>query len=285
MGEVLDIHQGDKFYRAQASLGRSASVSWDGIGKAAGTVRVVVPGDALAALGWAGQLTLLSMLDMAGMRVTRIDPYVDDWGRTVRPEVVRAAMWAGKRVSRMRGAGKLLEDAWGHQTVYLGSRASDCMIRWYEKAGPYERPFDRGGRGPVRRVRIEPELKGAAAKLYVDTLLANPAAGAAVMWGVVRGHVDFVDRPEGAPHGARYPLLDWWDALVRGAHRSVGVVRGPARHVVERLQYAERHLARLMASVWIWRGDVGFSHVLADGLRRLTPLDRAGLGLPPLGTG
>lgn len=267
-GDATPRDGGTRWYRRTWGLddGR-VMVAADGIGQAAGTVMVDVRQSALDGIGWDGGSALLRALLAAGVRLSRIDLYCDDRGVSATPSDVWAAVRSGDVVTHAR-----LEDAQRHETnrdgsetVYIGQRTSERMLRVYRK------PDDLGD-----RVRWELETHDDAARHLASMLASLPADSrapsglGAVFWGYLSGFVDFREGARAADgNGSRRPRLAWFAALVEAAERIPGRAAAEVVASVDRLaRWLDRQAAPALARVFAAYGSDWLNDVLRSGWAR-----------------
>ncbi len=210
LGEVVPTDWGNQWYAHGAKVGPlGARVYWSP--RLAGAHRRTevlfeITQSACDALGFARSCELARRLAVLEPHWTRLDAHWDDHEEHQTARGVFAAFTGGQHHGRVKKA-RWMEDTEGGECVWIGSRKSGKLLRVYNAV-----PMHGEGSG----VRWELETRREHAAELVDRLLLrdDDTPLADVFWATVRGHVDFVDRPEGATHGERFELLSWWAALV-----------------------------------------------------------------------
>lgn len=278
-----------RWYREgrQVGLNRSA-VGWHPRSSPQAEVYIEVKQTDCDELGYRDSLALLGELVGLGMKVTRLDVFVDDWARVVRPAEMVAAFDAGHTVTRIEKR-SLRDDGLDAQVATFGARSGEWYLRVYDKPAPEADPFGVGqtnARGTLQgsrvvapadgrlRVRHELEAKGHTAREVAAALLAGQEPSD-TLWAYVSGVLDFRERERGTAHGERAPRLGWWAALVEGAERTRVVARERVDHLAKRAIWLRRQVARSLASVHAVYGEGWLSRLLEDGADRMTMRDYA----------
>jgi hypothetical protein len=241
-------------------------VAADGVGQAAGTVMVDIRQSALDGLGWDRGVQLLRDLLDAGVRFSRLDLYCDDRGVSAYPSDVWEAVRAGDVVTHADLSKSTRHEGMdGSETVYIGRRESERMLRVYRK------PDDLGD-----RVRWELETHDEAARhlaamlatLTPDSLAPDGLGG--VFWGYLSGFADFREGARAADgNGSRRPRLAWFAALVDGAARIRGRAADAVVSSVDRLaRWLDRQAAPSLARVFAEYGPDWLNGVLRSGWDR-----------------
>lgn len=254
---------GMPWYAKSASLGEwGVRVGWEprGTMNAPDEAVFVIPQRALDALGWDGVAHLTRVLAGFGARYSRVDVAYDDFGRVVDPLAVYQAFVGGQVVAHTRMA-RLVQDAAGGATAYIGARTSEAFVRVYRKWA--ETGDDAEG------VRWEGEFKGDRAGRALALVLAADAPAVA-FFGIVRGIADFRDRV-GVANGSRSPLLPWWAALIGAAERVSLAVPLVVSSLAERVLWLHRQAAPTLALAYRRLGVGVLRALLDDGARRIDP--------------
>lgn len=253
-GEVKERKSGLQWYARGWSVGALGVMVGDSprsSSSAEGEVYIVVPQGALDPLGWDGQMALLAQLASLGVRLSRLDVYLDDLARLTDPSDVLAAVESGQTRTRVK-SWRAVRDHRQGMTTYLGSREGECMVRIYRK-------WAESG-DPTQGTRWEMEAKGARAPLVYELLAATDDPASAYL-GLLRAFCDFVERAEGA-RGDRCALLGWWAALVG----SVGRVRLAGRVLVDslarKLRWFERQCAPTLVLLFARDGSAGLNGLM-----------------------
>jgi len=254
---------GMPWYAKSASVGEwGVRVGWEprGTMNAPDEAVFVIPQRALDALGWEGVQHLTRVLAGFGARYSRVDVAYDDYARHVDPLVVYEAFIAGQVVAHTRMA-RLVQDAAGGATCYLGARTSEGFVRVYRKYA--ETGDEREG------VRWEGEFKGDRAGRALSAVLTADAPAEAFL-GIVRGIADFRDRV-GVANGVRSPLLPWWAALIGQAQRVSLAAPQVVSSLAERVRWLHRQAAPTLALAYQRLGVGVLRALLDDGARRIDP--------------
>jgi hypothetical protein len=272
LGRWEERDGGTKWYRRSASLGDlGAMLAWEPRGSAnrPNEILVIVPQSSLDVLGWDAGVELYGLLvDVLGLRVSRLDLYYDDAERVVDPRAVLDAINDGRAVTHARYT-RAVSDSNDGWTTYVGRRSSEQMLRCYRKWA--ESGDDTAG------VRWELELRGPRAVAVSEAVLTSEAPARA-FWGVLRGFIDFRERV-GVQNGDRAPLVDWWARLIGSADRVVLATARRVESLHRRMQWLIRQAAPALASVMVAHGEVWIAQLLDDGVRRMRPRDWAMAGM------
>jgi hypothetical protein len=194
-----------------------------------------------------------------GIRLSRVDGWLNDRRRLAEPEDVLEAFRAGCAVSHTTRS-RFIDDSRTGTTCAIGSRSSELYLRVYDK----DRQAGTSGAG----VRWELEAKAARAQQLAErwTACSDPAA---TLLGILRGFVDFRDRSAG-DHGDRAPLLPWWAELIDGAPRAVLATPRRRDSLAKRAAWLEAQAAKSLAMVHVAYGPDFIRDLLEIGERRLT---------------
>lgn len=187
-------------------------------------------------------LMRLLRANVPGVRCSRLDIALDDFDKTLCPELIIAAVEAGdfsgfERCDYVRNVGRA---GW---TVYLGSRQSEHFVRYYNK--------DAESRGRVKSYRYESEFKGGRADALFGVLsnLSTVEASYAALRNMVLGKICFYsDRKKNI---CRSTVADWWADFVARVTTSVVVVPAPRREtsIARKIVWIQRHVARSVALI------------------------------------
>lgn len=288
VGTVVDRPGGTRWYESAQTFGQFGSLMAWGNRSGSAEVFVEVHQTDCDVFGFEWTRQLMRKLSEWDTRCTRIDPYVDDYARTVAPAVVLDAFEAGQAVTRMEKA-ELHRTVRGGTTATFGARGSEAFLRVYEKGedsyvslvAPEDGDAERSegataaasGRFGVRD-RWELEAKGRLA----GELWAGIVAGLApdrLLWSYLSGVLDFRARVPGQAHGERAPRLWWWAALVEAVQRARVAPRRLVDSLARRMTWLEHQVARVYATVAAGYGP-GLGPWLEEiGRQRMTALDWA----------
>ena len=208
--------------------------------------------------------------------VTRADIALDDREMTVPIETVRLAVEAGQVVSRSKQF-KLLQSS-NHRdgartgdTLYFGSRASQTMLRVYDKR------LELQARGredaALYGVRWELEFKQDRAQACAKALLTlDPEDWRAFLVGVLRSYVDFRETTREAESYEKYraPLVGWWKALTEGFMRCRLVVERIQQRLDDVAAWLANAISPMLAVVVACRGDQFLMEMIYAGTKRWT---------------
>jgi hypothetical protein len=255
-GKAFDL-AGVGFYGRRVGYdGGRASVAWDGRADAAGTTRAEVTQTGLDGLGLVGGVSLLRSLADVGYRPSRVDEWIDDPGRRMTPERVRAAVLAGQVVTHARPGRAWTDDLTGRRTYYLGRVTSDRMVRCYDR--------------PDGECRYELQSRRGAARHASTVLLVAGDPVAAVVGNVV----SFADYREshGRDHrsGARVARLPWWSAVVGDLPKAEAAPIRPRPSLEELEAYFRAFWSERLAELYLALGRGWLMDVIREGAERMS---------------
>lgn len=275
LGAATIRDQGVRWYAAAADLGeRGALVAWNPRGRDSKEDEVMfsIPQGALDVLGLVRTLALITELRLVGVRLSRVDVYLDDLARRADPREVMDAFVRGDAVTHFRGW-DWYENAAGGATAYLGSRQSDAYIRVYRKW------VEAGDDALGVRWELQTRATKAEALASVVVTAAEPAAA---FLGALRGLIDF-RACSGMAQKARAPMLGWWAALCADAERVTLAAPQPGTSLAEKMEWLHRQVAPTMGLMsaaekggWLDAGWV--ERLIEHGSERLTNRHLALLG-------
>lgn len=260
-GEGTEVPSSGFFGSAMAFDGRRARVEWDGRKDAEGYTRATVTQTALDGLGFEGSVGLLASLDGLGYRPSRLDQWIDDYGRRITPQTVAAAVQGGQAVTHA-GPGRLWRDLLtGRETFYMGRPTSDRQTRTYDKGASEVGPVDRAR----HELQARRDQAAHGARLLLD---AAPADRPAALMANVISFADFRAH-KGRSDGARAPRLPWWQAVVGDTRRAEAVPSRPRLTTDELAAWFDRSMGRTLALLHREMGREWVDAVLKRGHLRL----------------
>lgn len=210
-------------------------------------VLLEVPGEACEVLGHYNLQVLFCNADL-----TRSDIAFDHAPFTPRD----VALWVREGNIRSRAkTRRFFEDLTNNgegETVYIGSRQSEQMLRVYDRRG---------------FTRVELELKGEMAKAFKEILLLDPSEFSVKAVGVLREFVDFVDAEKDS-NVSRAPLLSLWEEFIKNAERVKIRTTGTITQTLESVtEWLETQVSAMLHTFARAGGSVG--QLLKLGERRL----------------
>lgn len=268
LGEVTIRDTGTRWYESAAELGdKGTLVAWGPRGKDSKPDEVMfsVPQSALDVLGLRRALNLVTELRLVGVRLSRVDVYLDDLARRADPRDVMDAFQAGDAVTHLQ-SWDWIENSDGGATAYLGSRSSDAYIRVYRKYAESNNP-DAG-------VRWELQTRATKAQALAAVVVTDPEPATAFL-GALRGLIDF-RACAGMAQKYRAPMLPWWAQLVADAERITLSVPQPGATLAEKMEWLHRQVAPTMGLMAVaqergYLADPGWiERLLEHGQDRLT---------------
>lgn len=214
----------------------------DGTGDCFGTLCVEMPGQGMRLVemlpsfqGWPAFLT--AILNLEGVNVPRLDVAMDDLGGNIRMQTVRDHINDRKLVTRAqlgRAYKQVISaddrvDGGSRDTIYVGSRTSERMLRCYMKAIAAGDAFD--------GLRFEMEYKNETA-MRVAMLIA--AGDWDAVKGVMRDFIDFKEMESEGENKSRWKTATWWEDFVQAAKHKLNV----ARLVEQSIEKTWKHMVR-----------------------------------------
>jgi len=193
-------------------------------------------------LGW--------LLEFEEVSVTRLDLAFDDHDLILSMDEIRQSLLDGRIVSRWK-TGRYMQEVGistggvESDTVYLGSRSSDTMLRLYDKGKQL-------GTESFVRCELETKRKKAqqAARLVVER-------GMSVFAAVLSSLVDFKASEQKDVNRSRWQTASWWARFV-GAVEKVRLSVAPAVRTVEEVyEWFCRQVAPSLAVIFtVFGGDL-----------------------------
>ena len=218
--------------------------------------------------------TVLAWIFAQKGHVTRTDMAMDDREATVPIETVKQAVEAGQIVSRSKQFKVLQssnhrEGARTGDTLYFGSRASQTMLRVYDK----RLELQRQGREDAESygIRWELEFKQERAQACAKALLTLDSEDwRAFLVGVLRSYVDFRETTREAESYEKYraPLLAWWEALTEGFKRCRLVIEQTHRRLDDVVTWMAQAISPMLAVVVNCRGYDFLVEMIYAGMQR-----------------
>jgi hypothetical protein len=216
---------------------------------------VDLPGRACACLGEDLPGFLLWCTERG--RMTRADFAIDDRAGLLTRDRILEAEAGGGMVTRWRNPmtdinqrelGKVV--SW---TLYLGDRAGECIIRFYDKAA------QQGVEGPW--VRCELETKGGLADALCREYFDQ---GGGAIIGQINRRLRFVVPIPGDSNNRRWPAVAWWVAFLGTVQPGRSLLAGekPKTTVESMRHYVEVQAGPGLAAVlehdgdWLWLKDL-----------------------------
>ena len=253
---------------------KSATVLTDGVvawaahtGDADGaddTILIDLPGAAVAALG--DNLVPFVEWCCAVGRCRRADFALDDRAGRITFERLAAAVDAGAIVQSGRSLQWVInpDSVTGERvgfTLYAGSRNSDVLFRFYDKAG--ERLARAGVDVGGHWVRCEMQTSGDLADSLSRAVLTD---GVGAVLGELNRRIRFCE-PGDDTNRRRWPLAEWWVSFLGSVEPGSRLTAGESvpASVDSLIGFLRRQCAPAMAAVTLARGgDVSWVYELID---------------------
>jgi phage replication initiation protein len=217
-----------------------------------------------------------------GGHCTRVDVAFDDVEGLLDLDVFDQAVRDRNFTTRWQGGTRL--EGWGKgsggRTFYFGSKASDCMLRTYDKrAERLSKGHDVEAEHWVR-VELQTRRKRAdAVAALFERVNADPRGVFRKLAGVLRGYIDFKTPNPGDTNKRRWKTSSWWLAFTRGVHKCKLEVDQVARTLDDVKTWLTRQVAPTLALLVEGMGTDdawGWLEGEADDARcRLKPRHRA----------
>lgn len=265
-GKIIELARGSYGYHHSYSVHGSGRVMW---GEARMGVCVELPGTALRT--WeshndgCGASSLLGYLLVfrVNSKVTRLDVAIDT--DLVHIHQFRDAARAGKIVCASKNVRYLESFSDEGDTLYIGSRTSDRMLRVYNKA--VEQNMEPG----IVLTRVELETKGGLAQATASALID----GRVTEQEVIASYADF--RELDATRTNKRTRCSWWDAILESATKVVLAGKTALVETVERkLAWVQRSVAPTLALLSIVLGSTDWLRLEVQcALERVSEADLA----------
>lgn len=187
-----------------------------------------------------------------GFKATRVDVALDDFGKTINPQLVIDAIKAenteGFRTSNLYQNFDKEYQGW---SIYMGSSQSDRCTRYYNKEAE--------SKGEVNSYRWEVQLRNKFAQTFVEKYVSLSSESydflaPHVLSSIVTSGIGFVDRSENK-RLSRLRKLGWWQEFID----KVGKAK---LSIVRKVKSIERSIG------WIKKQVANTLYVLRDGLGR-----------------
>lgn len=275
LGQFIDRSGGIYGYTSSAIIPGGGLCAWTPSDPARG-VFVSLPSGALSEYG-KDALDLVVNLG-AVERVTRLDLAFDDFSGFLNIDTILNHLQSGAVVGRFRqyrpfSGVVAIGGCSVVSTVYVGSRQSETMLRFYDKA------LEQSSKGwdiNNHWVRCEVELKGARAALMCRRLLD--------LWDkdnfyytlrlreYLRGIIDFKEQNLTDSNKRRWDTVDWWEKFLDVAGELYLSIPAKVRTLAQVRDWFIRSIAPMLAVLmtaddvsdnWSWLSDS-----LIDGQRR-----------------
>lgn len=223
--EDKGLHKG-KYYAHTANTPHGIKMAWNVRLDTGVDVWVSIPGAALARVDGRMHLGIFKRLKSSyNFEPTRFDIALDDYLKKMSPDFIMQAIRDKNYVgfgksSVITNQSKSVEglDGW---TIYMGSRKSDKMYRYYDKNAE--------SKGQINAFRLEAELKDFKAKQVWDLITQIPENDAnalqfyqSILLEVVIGGIDFRNLSADS-NKTRCPKLEWWQEFIDYVHSTGGI--------------------------------------------------------------
>lgn len=205
------------------------------------------------------QIVLAWIFEQTG-HLTRIDYALDDRQALVSLEQIKQAIDAGHCLTRAEvftrvHGGKIHTGISTGETLYLGSPASQTMLRIYDKR--LELQQKNRANWQDYGIRWEMQLKKERAQAFGIVLRTLPLdEGRRYAVGVLRAFVNFRETTRDAPDWVRYRAtpLPWWNLLTEGLERCQLDVEFPRQSLEDIKHWVSRSLAPTLAVLCVAPG-------------------------------
>ena len=253
--KVKGVFRGYRFVWITTSTGRGVGKLGTGVDRNPGEVHVDLSGGLVAQWSPEKVRAVLQWVLQKNGHLTRLDCALDDRASSVSLTTIKDAIGAGQCVTRAKcwqktWSGLIHEGISTGETVYLGSRQSQTLLRIYDKRLQMQSQerLDWQDYG----IRWELELKQDRAQLCGQMLsYLDETLWLEFIVGVLRSHVDFRDtqRDEVEEYRYRAPLLDWWATLTEGFRKSRLVVEKKPQTLADVKSWLHHSVGPLLAVV------------------------------------
>jgi phage replication initiation protein len=205
---------------------------------------------------------LIKWVFSLGGHLTRLDVSFDDKAGLVTVGEVKRALEDNDAVTRWRKWGDVDSSEIGKkagssgETVYIGSKKSDALLRVYNKAlesGVPEQHWTRF------ELQVRDKISTNVASTLLDAWTEDEQAFIKAAFGVLRGFIEFKDFQSDI-NPTRRILLEWWDKFV-GAYEKVRVIREKTIKSIEKTRaWLEKQVAPSLGLIHEIDGSFNWLH-------------------------
>ena len=148
------------------------------------------------------------------------------------------------------------------QTIYVGSRSSEKMLRIYNKQ--MESALD------YKLTRFELEIKGEKAKQVFDLLVTGQANFSDLIKQMLRDHIKFI-RPTNDSNKARWPLAIYWAKITSTDKKLDLAMPKKPKSLDATIQWLLKSVSKSLLKADIATGEKGLLQALLNsGLAKIT---------------
>jgi len=252
-GDWVELEHGTHGYQ-MAMLGPGgARVEWGAPGR--DDFHLSMPGQACQAAGGKGMQELGQYVVAHRGRVTRLDPALDDYRRTISPADFEAAVQGPDVVTHARVQRRIIKRTVGRgspqvtgDTFYLGSPSSRVELRVYDKGMESQ--------GKQDCIRVELQLRDEPAQAVLQELAGGRNLGQVFASHLVR-FVDFRSASNDS-NVTRRDRVPWFQELVGLAQKALAYPPKAVRTIEQVIDWLEKGVAPSLAlAVAHFKGDMG----------------------------
>lgn len=226
-------------------------------------------------------LTLFCQLgEQYDIKCIRLDLAYDDHEKILNIRHMAKSVAVGKVNTRWLsyefvGSGKVGESSLSEpstgETLYIGSRQSDCFCRVYDKLAELVAHNKLPQELPDFWVRFELQFGGRQSDAVCQELVkAGESRAALVSCQILRGRIDFCKNSDG--RASRRPVAKWWLNFCQTMERSIIRISRPARTFSRIESWVARSVAPSLAVLnQYYSGDYWLLPHLDDANGRITP--------------
>ena len=217
--------------------------------------------------------TLYSQDDL--YRITRLDVAYDDFNHVIDMTAILDSVRFDRKqgrevmqdfcVSRFN-KGHINEDSKGGLTVYFGSRSSDCLFRFYDKARERRSALSDEDFKLLEVsgywIRFEMQLRNDCAANFVGDYLSTLIIGdfksgdlGLVFRGVALNYLRFVVPDPNDSNKSRWELQDWYAAFIDDVERiSIASKKDPVTSILKVDQWIKKQGMNALLSLFVTNG-------------------------------
>jgi hypothetical protein len=219
---------------------------------------LTLPAQTLSGLSVYSQKLIINELAVLGFTCTRIDPCIDDFTKTLTPDLIRQTVEAGNQkgfssnpYTDWRSSGEVSAEK--SCTYYVGRRGksgSGKVIRCYTKYLE--------SRGEVDSVRFEIEMSQEySSNLFSCLAMTHTSLWSSVLLASITGAVDFIDRSFSS-RLSECPRLDWWEKVV-GDDASIKVSKPrKLKSITKSINWINKQVSPTLSVVFDYFVELGY---------------------------
>lgn len=275
-----DETTGSRWYKTCYSNYVGASLSTEPRVSHSDRCLLVLPAKTLSALSVYKQKLIINELAVLGFNCTRIDPCIDDFTKTLTPDLVRQTVEAGNQkgfssnpYTEWFASGEVFaEKSCSYYVGRRGKNGSGKVVRCYTKYLE--------SKGEIDSVRFEIEMSEEYSRnLFCCLAMSHTALWSTVLLASITGAIDFIDR-NFSPRLFECPRFDWWQRIV-GDDASIKISKPrKIKSIKKSINWIKRQVAPTLSIVLDYAVSVGedvelyFWELYFSGVNRQTEFQK-----------